>query len=263
MTIAETTFALVDTETTGTDREAGAELVEVAVHRRAPDGAIERYSTGVFPAGEIPPETSAVHHLTIEDLIGCPTAGQVMGYLGTMIRRTDVMVAHNAPFDRGFLPILDECRWLCTERLAHHITPDAPNFKLQTLRYYFGFAKIDLEGQQPHRADADLIVLRYVLDELLRRYSVWCLKERGEDEERFARSQEVDVLLAYANRPYTIRRMPFGKHRGALLADVPKSYIRWALREADIDADLRWNLQRQVPAKPAKAQWRRRSRRAA
>jgi hypothetical protein len=33
--------------------------------------------------------------------------------------------------------------------------------------------------------------------------------------------------------------MPFGKHRGKLLGDVPYSYLLWLLRETDLDPPLR------------------------
>ena len=88
-------------------------------------------------------------------------------------------------------------------------------------------------------------MLRHVFYELLRRYTVWCAQECGDDEERFAKSQEIDTLLAYVTRPYPIKRMMFGKYRGALLEDVPISYIRWMLG-TEIDADLRWNLERRA-----------------
>ncbi len=32
--------------------------------------------------------------------------------------------------------------------------------------------------------------------------------------------------------------MPFGKHRGKRLADVPTSYLRWLLAECDLSAWL-------------------------
>ena len=245
MTITETTFALVDTETTGPDPSKGAELVEVACHLETSTGNVGRYSTLVFPVGPVPPEASGIHHLTDADLIGQPDAELVFEKLSGFVPIEAVLVAHNAPFDRAMLPCLEANRWLCTERLAHHLLPDAPNFKLQTLRYYLGFGKVDLEGQEPHRADADLIVLRHVFYELLRRYTVWCAGECGDDEARFAKSQEIDTLLAYVARPYPIKRMMFGKHRGDLLEDVPVSYVRWMLG-TDIDADLRWNLERRL-----------------
>ena len=33
--------------------------------------------------------------------------------------------------------------------------------------------------------------------------------------------------------------MPFGKHKGKRLYDVPRRYLRWLLREADLQSDLR------------------------
>jgi exodeoxyribonuclease X len=45
---------------------------------------------------------------------------------------------------------------------------------------------------------------------------------------------EVDGLFEAA----AIQRMPFGKHKGKLLTDVPPDYIDWLLRR-DIDDDLR------------------------
>ena len=35
------------------------------------------------------------------------------------------------------------------------------------------------------------------------------------------------------------QKMPFGKHKGRLLTDIPSSYLRWLLRECDLDPPLR------------------------
>ncbi len=38
-------------------------------------------------------------------------------------------------------------------------------------------------------------------------------------------------------------RMPFGKHIGRRLADIPARYLRWLLAEAD---NLDWHLRRAI-----------------
>ena len=37
--------------------------------------------------------------------------------------------------------------------------------------------------------------------------------------------------------------MPFGKHKGLLLADVPSSYKQWLLGQSDVDPFLRKALE--------------------
>lgn len=42
--------------------------------------------------------------------------------------------------------------------------------------------------------------------------------------------------------------MPFGKHQGKPLSEVPSSYLRWLLRECDLEPWLRAAAQRRGPA---------------
>lgn len=55
-------------------------------------------------------------------------------------------------------------------------------------------------------------------------------------------------------------RMPFGKHRGKLLGDVPVSYLAWLLRECGnmepplrdaVDAELRERMGAEPPRSPS------------
>ena len=44
-------------------------------------------------------------------------------------------------------------------------------------------------------------------------------------------------MLKISNGPVLIARMPFGKHKGQKMAQVPTSYLNWLLG-TDIDDDL-------------------------
>jgi hypothetical protein len=69
-----------------------------------------------------------------------------------------------------------------------------------------------------------------------------CLRARGVSAAEVFRSSKPtsaradDTALARA----MAKRMPFGKHRGKLLRDVPLSYLRWARDNcSNMSADLR------------------------
>ncbi len=58
----------------------------------------------------------------------------------------------------------------------------------------------------------------------------------------FVRPMNPDDLLLLVTR-----EMPFGKHKGAKMEDVPLDYLKWALREMiNLDANLRHAMQKLV-----------------
>ena len=84
--------------------------------------------------------------------------------------RGAVVVAHNAAFDRRFLPFLAAHPSACSWRLAAKVVPEAPNHKNQTLRAFFGVDDPKLHGRRSHRALADVIVTRHVFFHCIERY---------------------------------------------------------------------------------------------
>jgi uncharacterized protein (DUF3820 family) len=50
-------------------------------------------------------------------------------------------------------------------------------------------------------------------------------------------------LAEHCNTKEYISTMPWGKHAGMPLVQVPISYRRWLLKEADIHIDLRSSLE--------------------
>lgn len=238
MTLHDTTFLVVDTETTGLD-PAVDKLVEIgAVAVSLHDGIIGMFATLVDPGIPIPPEVSAVHYLTDTDVIGAPSIAIAQDKLHLFLRKSgaSAIVAHHAEFDSGFIEphalAAAPAEWICTKRLAQHLWPDAPTFKNQGLRYWRKLA-IDTFGILPHRALGDALVTAALLVDILNSPE---LALRG--------LETAEDLLALSNAPIRIKNWPLGKHRGKPL-ETDMSYVHWALGPrgmTDMHRDLRYSL---------------------
>lgn len=99
MNLLNLSALVVDFETTGFDpqKERAVEVAAVLVSGRK----IEKFESLINPGIPIPPEASAIHHLIAEDLTDAPTWAEVKPKILAM--EFDVIVAHNAPFDMGFM----------------------------------------------------------------------------------------------------------------------------------------------------------------
>ncbi len=149
----------------------GDRVIEVAcleLQRDLPTG--RRLHLLIDPERDVPEEASRVHGLTRADLRGKPRfaeiAGELLDFLGN-----DSLVAHNAPFDFGFLdaefgrigqPPLDRTRMIDTLALAKARFPGLPN-SLDALCRRFG---IDLSERTSHNALLDCRLLADVYVEL-------------------------------------------------------------------------------------------------
>lgn len=60
-----------------------------------------------------------------------------------------------------------------------------------------------------------------------------------------AEIEDVWKLQEWVNTPYASRqmRMPFGKHKGVKVCNLPKDYVRWALKNLSLGDDLRMSLE--------------------
>ena len=162
---------LFDTETTGLDPLTGDRVIEVAcleLLRDLPTG--RTFHRFIDPERDIDPDASRVHGLTRADLRGKPRFAEVADELLAFIG-DDPLVAHNAPFDFGFLdaelarlrrPALDRGRMVDTLALAKARFPGLPN-SLDALCRRFG---IDLSERTSHNALLDCRLLAQVYVEL-------------------------------------------------------------------------------------------------
>jgi len=232
MIISDAEFVVIDTETTGLDPATDA-LVEIAAVRYRPrEGVIGPiWQTLVNPGRPIPAAASAIHGITNVMVAFAPQPDDAWQEFRRFLGDVAVLVAHNAIFDRSFLPVAyAERSWLCTMRLSKHLWPDAPTYSNQGLRYWLD---VDAPATVAHRAADDALVTAYLLNEALEQY--YFEEPRGMD-------QSLETLLDYAASPITVAVMPFGKHQGKPLGEVPADYVRWLLNQADVDPDLRASL---------------------
>ncbi|MGH3968573.1 MAG: exonuclease domain-containing protein, partial [Mycobacterium sp.] len=159
--LAETTFVVVDLETTGA-RMTGADgttadaITEIGAVKVRGGQVLGEFATLVDPQRSIPPQIVRLTGITTAMVCDAPAIGAVLPAFLEFARGA-VLVAHNAQFDVGFLrAAADRCgiTWprppvLCTVRLARRVLSreEAPSVRLAALARLFTVA-----SQPTHRA---------------------------------------------------------------------------------------------------------------
>ncbi|MFQ5471988.1 MAG: putative quorum-sensing-regulated virulence factor [Dehalococcoidia bacterium] len=224
-------FRVIDVETTGLDRRSDG-IVDLAWALMRGDGQVLSIdSTLINPGRPIPVESSAVHNIYDRDVEGAPSLDEAVSQYEDLRTSVAYTVCHNASFDSAFLQrsrqfISNNPGFLCTLRLAENLIPGSKSYKLEHLVTQLDLAP--LADAPLHSARGDVAVTCSLLKYLIDLY----LSSNNKDN--------IEGLQAMA----TIQRMPFGKHKGMLLPDIPGDYVDWLLSLDDIDDDLRGALRR-------------------
>ena len=142
--LADLTYCVVDLETTGgaeTDR-----ITEIGAVKVRGGEVLGEFQTLVNPRTHVPPLIAVLTGITNAMVAGAPTLREVLPAFLAFAQGT-VVVAHNAPFDTGFLRRACEGlgypypRWpvLDTASLARVVLlrDEVPNCKLGTLAHHF------------------------------------------------------------------------------------------------------------------------------
>jgi DNA polymerase-3 subunit epsilon len=161
-------FVVVDVETTGMS-PVDDRITEVAM-MRVQDGALtDEFSTLVNPLVTIPAfitSMTGIDNVMVQD---APTAREVVPFMAEFLHNA-VFVAHNAPFDWGFLTHTAQRErgvhlsnpQLCTVRLANRILPQLPSKSLGPLAEF-----LNVKIPDRHRASGDAYATALILVKFL------------------------------------------------------------------------------------------------
>jgi DNA polymerase III epsilon subunit family exonuclease len=148
--LQQTTFVIVDLETTGASPKKGAAITEIGAVKVRGGEQIGEFSTFVNPLAPLPNYITEMTGITDLMLARAPVIDEVFPtFLEFAGSHTEtILVAHNAPFDLSFLKSaakdLDytwpKYQTLDTVTVARQLLTkeDVPNCKLSTLASYFG-----------------------------------------------------------------------------------------------------------------------------
>jgi DNA polymerase-3 subunit epsilon len=211
--LREVTFVVLDLETTGGSNRTDA-ITEIGAVKVRGGERVGELATLVDPGTGVPPTIVALTGITTAMVAGAPRLPEVLPALLEFLRGT-VLVAHNAPFDAGFLRTACERHgqlWprppvLCTARLARAVLTreEAPSVRLGALARLFG-----TETTPTHRALADARATVEVLHHLLERVGNLGV-------------QSLEELLALASASAPHRPTSGQRRKRELARDVPSA----------------------------------------
>lgn len=148
--LADTTFAVLDLETSGGSPRLGAGITEIGVVKVKGGQVLGTFQSFVDPGHALPYFITELTGITDQMLVSAPFIDEILPTLFEFLGDPEetVVVAHNSPFDLSFLKaaaLTHEIDWpeyltVDTARLARAVLDrdEVSNCKLSTLAQFFG-----------------------------------------------------------------------------------------------------------------------------
>jgi DNA polymerase III epsilon subunit family exonuclease len=148
--LIDTTFVVIDLETTGGAPHLGAAITEIGAVKVKAGHVIQEFNSFVNPEHPVPSYITELTGINDAMLAGAPTAYEIFPHLMEFLgdHQSTVLVAQNAPFDLSFLKYaasINKFTWpnfpvLDTAIIARKVLTrdEAPNCRLGTLAEFFG-----------------------------------------------------------------------------------------------------------------------------
>lgn len=206
-----------DTETTGTDTP---EIIEAAwIQLDNPDNLtiLDSFEQRYRPEGPIRLGALATHHIYDEELVDCPPSASFQ-----LPDQVTYLIGHNIDYDWQAAG-QPEVRRICTLALSRYLYPELDSHSQSALLYHTHRTQAREWLRNAHSAMADVKNCLHNLRALLKQAS------------KIHSWEDLWQLSEHARIP---THMPFGKHRGEPIGQIPADYKAWLLRQTDIDPYL-------------------------
>ena len=162
--IVDTTFVVVDVETTGLSPSNGG-ITEIAMFKVRKGMIWDEYSSLVNPLMPIPYDITSLTGIDDGMVAGAPTAKEIAPTIAEFLG-DGVFTAHNAPFDLGFfnstlarghIPAIAN-PVVCTCKLARRLLPQLYSKSLGPV-----VQRLGIQNSHRHRAQGDAYATAQVL----------------------------------------------------------------------------------------------------
>ncbi len=214
-------IVIFDTEATDIKEPVLIEAAWLEVTSLTPLTIGETFVQRYNPGKPISLGALATHHILDEELIDCPPASSFK-----LPDDVSYLIGHNVDFDWQVLgqpPI----KRICTLALARKVWPHLDSHNQSALLYHLDRQHAREQLRNAHSALADVGICAKILEAI-------CIELRIDTAE---------ALWIASEKARMPTHMPFGKHKGIPLNEVPMDYKSWLLGQPDIDPYLRKALE--------------------
>ena len=208
---------IFDTEATGIKEPVLIEAAWLELASIEPFTVTNPFVQRYNPGKPITLGALATHHIMDEELVDCPSASSFR-----LPDDVSYIIGHNVDFDWEVIG-KPEIKRICTLALARKLWPDVDSHTQSALLYYLERDTAREQLRNAHSALTDVGICAVILDHICQQLGVKTA------EDLYTKSEKARI-------PTT---MPFGKHKGMLLSDIPSDYKQWLLTQGDIDPNLR------------------------
>ena len=163
----------------------------------------------------------ATHHIMDEELVDCPpaTSFALPGHI-------EYIIGHNIDFDWEVIG-KPEVKRICTLALARSLWPELDSHTQSALLYYFERDTARDQLRNAHSALADVWICSKIVGQIIDKLH----------------PASLDALWEMSEKARIPKVMPYGKHKGELISQVPTDYKQWLLRQDNVSGYLRKALE--------------------
>ncbi len=208
-----------DTETTGCTEP---EIIEAAWLRLDTPNhltVLERFEQRYRPTQPITLGALATHHIYDEELAECAPSATF-----SLPDHTSYLIGHNVDYDWQVAGKPDVKR-ICTLALSRYLLPGLDSYSQSAVLYHTYRTQAREWLRDAHSALADVHNCLRILDYLLKHTAS-------------PAPQTWEALWDLSEHARVPLVMPFGKHKGQPIAQVPMDYRNWLLRQDDVNPYL-------------------------
>ncbi len=211
---------IVDTETTGFTEPVPVEIAWIGIDQPRDMTPCASFEQRYNPGKPIEFGAMATHRIIDADVADKPSIDTF-----DLPPTVQYIIGHNIDYDWTAMG-RPEVKRICTLALSRRLYPDAASHTLTAMLFQFldqESARDLLDGA--HGAKHDVYLTTLLFSHLLT---------------YFPKINTWNRLWEASERARIPLKMPLGKHRGTLIADLPRDYVEWCLKNMqEMDPYLR------------------------